>query len=355
MPKKKESKTKRDDFKRPNGYGTCYRLSGNRRRPWVARVTAGWAHDGRQLYQVIGYFGDEKQCRDALELHRFQPVAPKVDITWGQLYEEWSEVKYRHIGESTASCYRAAWKYLNRFKGVRVRDIRTGHLQSVIDGCFTAKMSRSTLDKMLTVSVLMLNYAVQNDIVSKNYAEYITMPKAEKTEKQRFTDIEVKRLLDAAPNNEWVGTVLILIYTGTRISEMLRLTRFNVDLEAGIIRGGIKTDAGKNRIIPIHPKIFEYVAHWYHKNGDALICREDGRKFLPQRYREHYYYPALEAAKVSRLSPHACRHTFCTLMAEAGVDTSLIQRLAGHANYATTANTYTHPDLASLKGAIGKL
>jgi integrase len=352
--RKKEIKAKRDEFKRPNGYGTCYKLSGRRRRPWIARATTGWNEDGRQIFQTIGYFEEEKDCRDALEMHRFNPVPPKADITLGELYEEWAEGKYQYVGKATADNYRAAWKYLSRYKGVKVKEIRTAHLQSVIDKCHKAKMSRSTLEKIRIVSVSLLGYAIQNDITNKNYADFIRLPKSEKVEKERFTDIEVKKLTDAAPENEWVGTVLVMIYTGMRISEMLGLTRFNIDIDAGIITGGIKTDAGKNRVIPIHPKILKYVKHWYNKEGQALIC-EDGKALSAKRYREKYYYPALEAAKVRKLTPHACRHTFGSLMAAAGVASVYIQKLIGHADYGTTANTYTHLEIEPLREAIGKI
>jgi len=211
--------------------------------------------------------------------------------------------------------------------------------------------------KKKVLCVLLFNYAVENNILNKNYAEFIDVRKFkfDKTEKERFTDIEIKKLSDLAPANEWVATVLIMIYTGMRISEMLKLTKFNIDLDKKIITGGLKTDAGKNRVIPIHPKIFRYVRYWYDKNGKALICEKEGRAMSANRYRKEYYYSALEAAKVRPLTPHSCRHTFGSLMAAAGVDTVSIQRLIGHADYATTANTYTHPEIESLRNAINKL
>lgn len=356
MPRKRKEKTKRDDFKRPNGYGTVYKLPGKRRRPWIARVTSGRNEDsGRQIYQTIGYFEEEKDARAALEMHRLNPVSPKASITMGDLYEEWSSTKYQYIGRDTANNYKAAWKHMARLKNVQVKEIRTAHLQQVIDKCHKAKMSRSTLEKIRIVSVSLLNYAIENDILAKNYAEFIRLPKTEKVEKERFSDIDIKKLSGIAPANEWVATVLIMIYTGMRISEMLGLTRFNVDVDAGVITGGIKTDAGKNRVIPIHPKIMKYVKHWHDKSGQALICEESGKPLSAKRYREKYYYPALDAAEVNRLTPHACRHTFGSMMAAAGVDTVRIQKLIGHADYSTTANVYTHLEVESLREAISKI
>lgn len=355
MGGKSKEKDKKKPLKNPNGFGTVYKLSGRRRRPWIARITTGWTDDGKQLYQTIGYFEEKNEALDALTLHRLNPISPKASITLGELYDEWSSGKYQYISKQTVDNYKAAWKYLSKYKNVRVKELRTAHLQSVIDKCHKENMSRSTLEKIRIVAVSLFKYAIENDILNKNYADFIRLPKSEKIEKDRFTDIEIKKLTDAAPKNKWIGTVLIMIYTGMRISEMLGLTKFNVDIDNGIITGGVKTEAGKNRIIPINPKIMKYVRYWYAKDGQALICDEKGKILSAKKYREKFYYPALEAAKVRELNPHACRHTFGSLMAAAGVDTVHIQKLIGHADYATTANIYTHLEIETLREAISKI
>ena len=136
---------------------------------------------------------------------------------------------------------------------------------------------------------------------------------------------------------------------------MLELTRFNVDLKNGIITGGLKTEAGKNRIIPIHPKIIPFIQKWYTKNGETLICRENGKKISSRYHREKYYYPALEHLKIKRLTPHACRHTFGSLMGRANADPKHIQEIIGHSSYAFTKDKYTHPYIEELKKAIRKI
>ncbi len=350
-------------MRNPNGHGTVYKLKGRRRHPWLARVTVGWTtainkkgkEVPKQLYQTIGFFKSKQEAMDALTLHRFSPVSPKANITLGELYAEWSTAKYEYISKDTINNYKAAWKHLSKHTNVKLKELRTAHLQTVIDKCYKDDMSRSSLEKIRTVAIMLFNYAVENDILNKNYGEFIKLPKTEKIEKVRFTDIEIKKLTDSIPDNPWASTVLMMIYTGLRISEILGLTKFNVDLEKGIITGGIKTDAGKNRIVPIHRKISKYVTLWHEKNGEALICDDKGKKLSPKRYREKMYYPALAAAKVRKLTPHACRHTFGSLMAEAGVEPINTQKLMGHANYSTTADIYTHLEIEALKNAINKI
>ena len=338
----------------PNGFGTVYKLSGKRRKPWIARITTGWEivdEKAKQLCQTIGYFEDKPQALDALLLHRVNPVPPKVDITLKELYEEWAEGKYEYISRSTIDCYKAGWKHLSKYGSVKFKELRTAHVQSVIDGCHKAKMSRSSLEKIKVVATMLYGYAMQNDIVNKNYAEFIRLPKVEKEEKSIFTDLEIQKLekTEGAP---WVDTILVLIYTGMRINELLGLTKFGVNMDKHTITGGLKTDAGKNRTIPIHPKILKHVKRWLDKNGEYLICNEQGKHVSDKIYREKHYYPALEQLGIRKLNPHCCRHTFASLMRNAGADTKSIQLLMGHSKYSFTADTYTHTNIEELKKAI---
>lgn len=132
---------------------------------------------------------------------------------------------------------------------------------------------------------------------------------------------------------------------------MLALTKFNVDIENMLITGGAKTDAGKDRIFPTHPKIQPFVKKWYEEEEEPLVTR-NGEKTLPVYYRRYLYYPALEKAKVRKLTPHKARHTFGILLNKAGANTVYIQKLLGNADYATTANIYTHPDIQELRNAV---
>lgn len=349
-------------MRNPNGHGSVYKLSGRRRRPWIARVTVGWTitknkkgeEVPKQLCQTIGYFETKSAGMDALALHRVSPVSPKASITLAELYKEWSNGKYQHISKSTENNYRAAWKYIQRYEKATFKDLRTSHWQSIIQ-CAGEGLSRSTLKKIKTVAVMLYEHAMQNDIANKNYADFITLPKESKEERENFSDLDIKTMFDQASSVPWADTILIMIYSGMRISEMLELTKFNVDLEKGFITGGSKTEAGKNRIIPIHPKIFPFIKNWYEKSGESLICNENGKRMLAKYYREKKYYPALEQLEIRKLTPHACRHTFASLMARAKVDTLHIQKIIGHTDYAFTANKYTHLEIEELKKAISKI
>lgn len=336
-------------MKRANGSGGIAKLSGKRRKPYAVTVTKGWDDEtARQIRVTLGYYETRKAAREALNEYLQAPIE-RPRITLHELYEEWSAVKYRNIGSKTIENYRLAWKRMEPLYGVIVKDLRTNHMQKIIDD--NSEKSKSYLQKIRILFNLLMKYALQHDIIIKNYAEFIALPKKEDGVRNTFTDIEIRTLFknDASL---WVQTILIFIYTGFRVSEMLSLTRFNVDLENAMLIGGMKTEAGRNRAVPIHPRIMPYITAWTARGGDTLICAPQGGALSAENYRRRYFAPTLERLGIRPLTPHCCRHTCATRMARVGIPPVVIQKFMGHKKYETTANIYTHPDYVALKNAM---
>lgn len=346
-------------MKLPNGYGSVYRLSGNRRRAWVACVTTGWSEDGRQLRYIVGYYKTRAEALEALAEYRKNPIGEVRDKTLGELYTDWSSRHYKGLDKSTVNGYKAAWNRLSALEGYQVRLIRKKELQDIVDTMIDEGLSRSTMEKYKTLTVLLWEEAMANDIVDRNYGSMIDLPKSRKAKKPTFTDLDINDIRKAAEAGDiWAGTIMILLYTGMRVGEMVRLTRFNLDLDQWVITGGIKTDAGSDRAMPVHPKTRTYILWWTNNPGPRLIHRE-GRAISVDYYRKSIFYPTLERLGIDYrargLTPHCTRHTFATLLNKAGAKTTAIQKLMGHTDYSTTANTYTHPDFKELWEAISML
>lgn len=334
--------------KNPNGYGTVYKLSGkNRKRPYVAKRTVGWEKledsKRKQIYEVIGYFETRTEAINALSKYWEGGVKQAPTLTFKDLYDEWSAVHFERVSISTKNQYILAYKHFAPLHSVTFVNLRTSHYQQIID---KSTLAKGSLEKLKLLASTLYKYAIQNDICNKNYADYIVLPKADKKEKQIFTDTEIKKLWynKDAP---LIDTVLILIYTGMRVGEMLNLTRFSIDIEKQTITGGLKTDAGKNRVIPIHPKILPFFKARY-AAGDRLF---------PVTYRQYAegFKASMDALGIKNKTPHCARHTFATLMARKGADAKALQKIIGHASYSTTADIYTHLDIADLKKEIEKL
>ena len=353
-------------MKNPNGYGTVRKLTGKRRRPYAALTPAhyvpGELHKKRE---VIGYFEKRSDAMAALGAWNqnpdsvLKPIAAE-EMTLEKLKNEFFESqRFKNISKQTQDNYKAAWKHLSPLGEYKVKDIRSAHYQSVIDTCAKDGKSLSSLQKIKILAGLLCDYAVQNDIINKNYASFIILPKAEHKEKIPFSDLDLAKIEKAAEDGiMYADLILILCYTGWRINEFLSLTRFSYDSENKTLTGGLKTDSGKNRVVPISPKIEPYLQKWIDKGGETIVCREVNGKLVKvsaSYFRQEWYYPTIDKLGLPKLTPHATRHTFASMLHKKGADKWDIQRLMGHASLEVTNKVYTHVDIEQLKDAVGLL
>ncbi|SET56542.1 Site-specific recombinase XerD [Natronincola peptidivorans] len=333
----------------PNGYGSVYKLSGNRRKPWIARKTIGWDENGKQLYQTIGYYEKRPDALNALAEFNKNPYDMKVStITFAEVFEKWNEGKYPTISKSNINGYNAAFKTSEVLHNIKFVEIRAKHMQDVIRTC---GKGHGTLRKIKVLFNQLYKFAMENDIVTKDYSDYVDIGKnTEGSTRKSFTSKEIKRLFEVVDHIEFVDTILIMIYTGLRIGELLILENAAIDLDNRTIIGGIKTEAGKDRIVPISSKILPLVENRVSLNKYFLMNIEGNMLKYDNYYREKFI-PIMEQLGMDH-KPHDCRHTFATLMGNAGADTVALQKIIGHASYQTTANIYTHKDIEQLKKAI---
>lgn len=334
-------------MKNANGMGGIVNLGKHRRKPYAVRITDGWV-DGKQIYRYIGYYATRKEAQKALAEYQVDPTtAFKSTMTFSDMWNEWSEQGLKDLSRQTVSSYNAAYRNLAPLHDKTFTEIRTAEIQSVIDNSGKGYSSRNN---MKVVCSYLYKYAIQNDIVTRDYSQYVKTGKNEKKEKTTFTEIEIRRLFenDTLP---YADTVLILLYTGFRIQEFLNIRKCDVDLENWTITGGLKTEAGKDRVVPIHPKIRKYVKARYD------VCNGPfGKltKITQTNYRKHFD-SLMEQLGIKDKTPHCTRHTFATLMGKEGVDTLAITQILGHSNYNFTVKNYTHTDVDYLAEQIKKL
>lgn len=334
-------------MKNANGTGGIVNLGKHRRKPYAVRVTAGWV-EGKQIYKYIGYYATRKEAQQALAEYTVDPhLVVKSKLTFADLWNDWSANGLKDLSWQTVNSYKAAYNNLAPLHERQFTEIRTAEIQTVIDGSGKGYSSRTN---MKVVCSYLYKYAIQNDIVQRDYSQYVKVGKNEKKEKTIFTDIEIQRLFenDTLP---YADTVLILLYTGFRIQEFLNLRRTDVDFEKMTITGGLKTDAGKDRTVPIHPKILKYVK----ARCDACGSPFDKLTNISQsNYRVHFD-ELMRQLNIQDKTPHCTRHTFATLMSREGVDTLAITQILGHSNYNFTVKNYTHADIEFLTEQIKKV
>ncbi len=336
----------------------------NRCRKW--RAIAPPAIKGRHGKQ-IGTFKTRKDAENALFAYTSEKRSPLYAAPLSRIYELWSCKHFEHLTASGMGGYTSAYTDLSELHAVPMKDIKTADFQRCIDAV-AQKYSRSKCEKVRQLCSQLCKFAMQNDIISKNYAEFIVLPKAEKKEKTIFTRAERQALWAHSDENR-VRFILFLIYTGFRVGEVSGILPENVHVDEGYIIGGLKTEAGRDRTVPLPPSIPEisdFVRSW--------LAAPDTSPFgVPAgSLRQYWFYPTLSALgmidppifdkknkkqmyKNPRLTPHATRHTFASLSAAAGMPPEILQKIIGHADYATTADIYVHSDLAALTAGMSLL
>lgn len=337
-------------MRNPNGYGNISKLSGKRRRPFRVRVTTGWADDGRQLYKPIGYFKTRPEAMLALaEYHKNPLLLEASTVLFSEIFSKWSEEKYAKTSHSNVNGYNAAYKLSHSLYDMVFIDIRKVHMQAVIDNC---NKGHGTRRKIKVLFNQLYKYALENDIVTKDYSAFVDVGENEsESTRKPFTQEEIQLLFDNVDRMNFIDTILMMIYTGLRIGELLLIETVNVDIENRTMKGGLKTAAGKNRIIPINKKILPFVAKRQAEGHKYLVVNHENKQVKYWNYKDEKWSKIMEQLEMEHL-PHDCRHTFATLMDNAGANKVSIKRIMGHASTDITDKVYTHKDIEELKKAI---
>lgn len=345
-------------MKNPNGYGSVVKLSGNRRKPFEVRVNTRMDERYYPVYDVLGRFPTREEGLIALAEYNKNPYSiSDREMTFSQLYEKFYKNKYEYSGKtysrSSMNCTRSAYNHCSAlydltYSKLRADDFRTVLYQISISG---KPLSHALQEHIKNLFTQMDRYALQNDIIEKGYASYAAITVQEDdTPGVPFTADELQILW----NNKdvpWVDSILIYIYSGWRVSELIKMPTENIDLEAGTFKGGLKTAAGKNRIVPIHSKIYDFVCHRL-KVNNGILFTAGSQPITVTAYTNLFKKTLKSIGILTYHTPHDCRHTFTSLLDSAGVNQVCIDRLIGHASGSLTTRTYTHKSIEELKQAI---
>lgn len=330
-------------MRNPNGYGTVAKLSGKRRRPYIVKKTVGWNDKGHPIYDIIGYTSTREEGNILLASYNSDPWdVDRAKITLKELFELWKEKKAPKLGKSNRSSLCSAFNHCSKLAEKPYKTIRSYQMQETIDACGKGYSTQGAIKNLWGH---LDKFALELDVISRCYSELLTSDPIPPSSRDRFSDELISRLWDhqAEP---WVDTVLIFIYSGWRISELLNMETANIDLQAGTMKGGTKTAAGKNRIVPIHSLIRPFVESRVAEGGDYLILWH-GRKCSESQYREIWKDLAQQYQIPG--TPHSCRHTFESLLDSAGANRKCIDVMMGHVSKDTGNKVYNHKTIEELK------
>lgn len=360
------NKRRRKRRKFPNGFGTVYKLSGNRTNPWVAAKTFGWENNNdtqtsKQLQRPIGYYPTEAEAIAALVAYNKNPYDIETNtITFSSAYELWSDEYYPTLkNDSSARTYKAAFNHCSAIYDMRMRDLRVEHLEGVIRDCTAGDSTKARIKSMFN---MIYAYCMKHEIVDKNYASLFSVAAAKpQIDRVPFSWEEIQTLWDNL-STPHVDTVLFSIYSGFRPSEVFALEVANVHIEEGYVVGGMKTEAGTERVVPLHPDICELFTSRYNvavENGwDYIFMNNEYNqgKYVPMSYDAYKgKFKRIMGTLGMKHHPADARHTFITCAKERNMNEYILKKIVGHAIEDVTEKTYTHRQIRQLCQAVSSL
>lgn len=337
---------------RGNGTGTAYK----RGRSWTAKVIVGWRVDeSGKSFPVTRTRSGFKTKTDALEACReliFRSTAPPSSITFAALYDQWAEKYSERVTRSTMDCYRAAYKHCRDIQYLRFVDIKGDDLQGCIDRCSAGKRTKENIKAMLS---LVYKYAMHNDLVDRNRAETLYTGDQPKGTRPSFTRAELERIREAVGVEPYADYVYSMCYLGYRPGEMLALKKSAYDAAHDCLIGGSKTDAGRDRIVTISPKVKSILDERLIMPGEYIFPRLDtGKRMSPAYFRDECFYPLMKQLGIEGRVPYSCRHTFSNLLKDVqGSDTDK-SALMGHSDTSMTKE-YQSADYESLRALTDRI
>ena len=368
--------------RRPNGSGTVVKLSGRRRKPYCARVTLDERNliNGEKKKLVIGTFETYQEALNALSLYSltknntiskkeameidpevYQKVQDKMSKkvpTFLDIYYILDKDEFSLLSPQTQNSMHGAIKHLKKLHYLKIDQITLRMIQDVFD---EDGSNHSTQVHMKTICTKVFRYAVVNQYIERNddYTSYIRIAKYEESDMHRPYTINEILALKKADTPE-AHIMLIFIYTGVRINELLNINRDNIHIDEkcdddgterliSYMITGSKTKAGKNRIVPIHDDIKQFVI-------DELLKPE--KRLVDVTYANFTTRTVL--IKVNKLlnthhTMHDTRKTFATLCQMNNLNVYIRKKVLGHRMNDITFDVYTNESKNRLWTEINKI
>lgn len=364
--------------KLPNGYGCIKRLSGNRRNPFgvyppaTEQVAPGQYAPTKALcytdsylkgfavltaYHAGNYYPGFERTLNMLGdtsfnqiladySQAFRAAEPEVaKPTFAEVYERFYKFKFEDSGKvysrSAKAGMASGYKNCAILHDKIFADLRHDDLQDALDNC---TLSHASLENILSLYHQMYAYAEIYELIDKDHSRHVIIKKEDDDEPGvPFSDDEINVLWNHQ-NDEIVEMLLIMNYSGFRISEYKTL---EVDLKDNCFKGGIKTNAGKNRIVPIHSGIKHLVTSRIKRYNCLLPMSCDKFRLA--------MYETLSNMGIEKHTPHDCRHTFSSLCERYKVSENDRKRMLGHKLDDVTNRVYGHRTVEDLREEIEKI
>ena len=345
-------------MRRPNGAGAIIKLSGKRRRPYAVRIFDGIEVDekgiGHLKYKYIEYFEKQKDALSFLEKYNTSPVTlakPSADnrkYRFSDIYNLYIEElkKSKNLSQQSFHSRKYAYKQLSKLHDMVFENITLEDIENAMSEYSNA--SQSTVSNQRIVLKGMYKTAMRHKYVHEDISALIISSHTDEPIRPHVpvTDEEIS-LMWKHSDDYFIRLYLILIYTGMRINELLTMKSENVFLDKKYMIGGLKTEAGKGRMIPLSDKIIPFL-----KTSSEYLINLDGKQ-VSYSHAQKMTNAALANIGLNH-SFHDARHTCASLMERAGIDMLHRKRILGHKTSDITDH-YTHISIEDLIADINRI
>ena len=361
-----------------------------RRKRYRARVTIGWETNeetGRtkQIVKTLGSnYKTKGEATSALAEYLKNPYdLNNKDITFEQLYKKWFD-EYIDTDEHESIKYRvkAAYRYCSliykkKFREITIIDMKDCIYKGTatcVRGKYKGQQRLASPQSKEIIKYLfnhIYDYALEARLVERNYAREFTLDKKVFQEKEKnykskvpFSKEEIDKLWKSIEFVPFADMIVYACYSGWRPTELIKLKIKDVDLKNGFVKGGMKTSAGKNRLVPIHPLVSSIVEKYYKEAksvGSDYLFNDVNNKFgiglSYDQYLSRFNKVMNSLHFRTEITPHYTRHTFITKAKsrEVNMNEYVLKIIVGHDVGDLTEHVYTHRELNDLKEEMDKI
>lgn len=296
-------------------------------------------------------------------------------ITLEQIHVSWKKMHYRKISEKGKEGYTNAWRRLQPLAHRPAVQLELEDFQNILDEMLPTSHSNQEKLQQLIGQLCKHSFLTGNGL-RLNYAAYLILEGYRSKESLIFSDSQIVNIWEYAlkPSNQYyqaARVTLCLIFTGLRPNELFNVSKHDINTKHQyFIASGSKTTAGKNRIIPLIPIIWPFIAEWFlaapistNESPSYLLTGPKGARYSLTNWRAREFYPLMLELEINKPSfyeqqkhtPYSSRHTYVSLAFRAGVEKELLKKMVGHTNWNFTTDTYVHAQIMQYQVEMGKV
>lgn len=271
----------------------------------------------------------------------------------GEVYELFLDWKYgesaaKQLSRDSKAATEATFELLRPYHSRLMDDMTIREWQDCVNR-LGKQYSRSTVRNVVGLIKNLYHYALPRELCRKEFGRYVVMPKTKpEVHHEPFTDEELRTLWEKQ-ENPVVKMILIMCYSGFRVSAYVQ-KEFETNIDEGYFRGGIKTEVGRNRTVPIHSAIRPLVESMTEEGKTVYFAGKSISQFRRDMKTN------LKQLGLKERTPHSCRHTFSRLCESYGVREADRKRMLGHSfGNDITNGVYGHRTPEELRVEIEKI